>query len=144
MKRNLERRDFLKGGLATLGLGVLGSSSEALAQNPNDGRVQRYVPLGRTGMRISDISFGSSRNTDPAVVRHAFDQGINYFDTAESYQGGQAEEAIGQALEGVRDQVYLASKVGCEPDTTKAELMRSLEGSLRRLRIQRASSNRPQ
>ena len=134
MKENLERRDFLKGGLATLGLGVLGGSSEALAQNPNDGRVQRYVPLGRTGMRISDISFGSSRNTDPAVVRHAFDQGINYFDTAESYQGGQAEEAIGQALEGVRDQVYLASKVGCEPDTTKAELMQSLEGSLRRLR----------
>lgn len=134
MKTTLERRDFLKGGLATLGLGVLGRSSEALAQNPNDGRVQRYVPLGRTGMRISDISFGSSRNTDPAVVRHAFEQGINYFDTAEGYQGGQSEEAIGRALEGVRDQVYLASKVKCMPDTTKEELMRSLEGSLRRLR----------
>ena len=134
MKSTLERRDFLKGGLATLGLGVLGRSSEALAQNPNDGRVQRYVPLGRTGMRISDISFGSSRNTDPAVVRHAFEQGINYFDTAEGYQGGKSEEAIGQALEGVRDQVYLASKVECMPDTTKEELMRSLEGSLRRLR----------
>ena len=71
MKRNLERRDFLKGGLATLGLGVIGNAPDALARNPEDDRVQRYVPLGRTGMRISDISFGSSRNTDPAIVRHA-------------------------------------------------------------------------
>ena len=134
MKEQWERRDFLKGGLATLGLGVIGGSSETMAQNPNDGRVQRYVPLGRTGMRISDISFGSSRNADPALVRHAFEAGINYFDTAESYQDGQSEEAIGRALEDVRDQVYLASKVKCEPDTTKQELMRSLEGSLRRLR----------
>lgn len=134
MKDGMERRDFIKGSLATLGLGVLGGRAESLAQNPEDIRIQRYVPLGRTGMQISDISFGSSRTEDPAVVRHAFEKGINYFDTAEGYKDGRSEEAIGEALEKVRDQVYLASKVRCMPDTSQAELMHSLETSLKRLR----------
>ncbi|MFP6639328.1 MAG: hypothetical protein VCC04_03715, partial [Myxococcota bacterium] len=81
MKTELERREFLKSGLATLGLGVLGGPGQSFAQSPGENRVQRYVPLGRTGMLISDISFGSSQNTDPLVVRHAFERGINYFDT---------------------------------------------------------------
>ncbi|MEE3328989.1 MAG: aldo/keto reductase [Myxococcota bacterium] len=134
MEDEMERRSFIKGGLATLGLGVLSGPATSLAQNPTETRIQRYVPLGRTGMRISDISFGSSRTSDPAVVRHAFEKGINYFDTAEGYKDGKSEEAIGQALEGVRDQVYLASKVKCMPNTTRSELMRSLETSLKRLR----------
>ena len=134
MKKAFERREFLKGGLATLGLGVLAGPSESLAQANVQDRVQRYVPLGRTGMRISDISFGSSQTTDPAVVRHAFEQGVNYFDTAEGYNEGLSEEAIGQALSGSRDQIYLASKVKCMPETTQSELMKSLEGSLSRLR----------
>jgi hypothetical protein len=41
-------------------------------------RVRRYLSLGRTGIEISDISFGSSRLRDPKAVRHAFERGINY------------------------------------------------------------------
>ncbi len=85
-------------------------------------------------MKISDISFGSSRMTDPAVVRHAFEHGVNYFDSAEDYKGGKSESAIGEALNKVRDRVYITSKTQAGPDASRDEMMQALEGSLRRLR----------
>jgi predicted aldo/keto reductase-like oxidoreductase len=132
----LRRREFLKRGVgATLGMSALPLGvSAAPGPEPKEARVSRYAVLGRTGLRISDISFGSSRTTDPDLVRYAFDRGVNYFDTAESYKGGRSEQAIGEALQGRRDRVFIASKVGAEADARSADLMASLEGSLRRLR----------
>jgi len=93
--------------------------------------------LGRTGLEISDIGYGSSRTKDPAVVRHALARGINYFDTAEMYKDGASENAIGEALAGRRDDVILASKVVFKPDHQQADAMKALEGSLKRLRTDR-------
>ncbi len=64
----------------------------------------------------------------------ALELGVNYFDTAESYHWGSSEEAIGEALVGKRDRVYIASKSKSGPRDTRTEMMRALEGSLRRLR----------
>jgi predicted aldo/keto reductase-like oxidoreductase len=128
----IRRRELLQQGVA-LGVGslVLGPTGAARAEAP---AVRRYRRLGRTGLRISDISFGSSRSTDPELARYALDRGVNYFDTAEGYKGGRSEEAIGEALEGHRDRVFLASKVKSGINTRRDELMQSLEGSLKRLR----------
>jgi hypothetical protein len=130
----VDRRDFLRqGAAAVVGVGALaGAGLEALAA-PEPPRVQRYKRLGRTGFEISDISFGSSRTSDPAVVRHAFERGINYFDTAESYRRGASEEAIGKALRGVRERVFIASKTEAAANAQRGEMMRALEASLRRL-----------
>jgi predicted aldo/keto reductase-like oxidoreductase len=68
------------------------------------------------------------------LVRHAFDLGINYFDTAESYRDGESEETLGNALRGKRDKVFLTSKMMTGPDTGKQKMMQALEGSLRRFR----------
>src|SRR5712692_3222454 len=98
-------------------------------------KVQRYVTLGRTGMRVSDISFGGSRlgAGEGNTVRHALDRGINYFDTADSYAGGASETTIGEALSGKRDRVYLTSKTYTSPTDRRDSMMRSLEQSLGRL-----------
>ena len=73
--------------------------------------MRRRVKLGKTGLEVPDIGFGSSSlSGDAALVQHAFARGITYFDTAESYQGGSSEETIGRALAGRRDEVLLASK----------------------------------
>jgi predicted aldo/keto reductase-like oxidoreductase len=127
------RRDFLKASLAMLGGGHWAATRVA-ASNAGPASVRRYKTLGRTGMKISDISFGSSRSADPDLVRHALDRGVNYFDTAEGYKGGSSEEAIGEGLEGKRDRVFLTSKVKAEADDSRDDIMRALEGSLRRLR----------
>lgn len=100
------------------------------------GRVRRYATLGRTGLRISDISFGASRlrQGQGDLVRHAIDRGINYFDTADSYTGGQSETVIGEALDGIRDRHYIATKTMAGTNESASQIMRSLEGSLRRLK----------
>jgi len=114
---------------ATLALAGL----DASAQSATAG-IRRYVRLGRTGLSISDISFGSASSSDPALVRHALERGINYFDSAESYRWGNSEEAIGEALQGKRDKILLATKTKAGASDTRADMMKALEGSLKRLR----------
>lgn len=97
-------------------------------------RIRRKAVLGRTGLEVSDISFGSSGSADPALARHALDRGVTFFDTAESYRFGAAEEALGVALEGRRAEVVLASKTRAGARERRADMMAALEGSLRRLR----------
>ena len=130
------RREFLKRGvMAGVGVSLMPVAAVAGASVDAAARVRRYSPLGRTGMKISDISFGASRLTagQEDLVRHAFDSGINYFDTAETYTGGESETTIGNALRGKRDKVYLTSKTIAMPDHKRETMMAALEGSLRRL-----------
>ena len=133
----IDRREFLKIGASGL-LGLAAGDALAAVEPAATPRVRRRVLLGRTGLEIPDIGFGSSRLGDQVdVVQHALARGITYFDTAESYTSGQSETTLGRALEGRRDDVILASKTHCDPETTQAELMRNLEASLRRLRTDR-------
>ena len=133
----LGRREFLKRtALAGLGAGLLGLAPGTAQAAP---QVHRYNPLGKTGLKVSDISFGGSRlgSGEERVVLHALERGINYFDTAESYTGGSSETTIGNALRGKRDKVYLTSKVYVSGGERVKDFMGSLEGSLRRLRTDR-------
>jgi aryl-alcohol dehydrogenase-like predicted oxidoreductase len=130
------RREFIRSGaLAGLGVGLATLAGPMSATIPPAPQVRRYAPLGRTGMKISDISFGADRLSpgQEELVRHAFDLGINYFDTAETYRGGDSEATLGNALRGKRDRVFLTSKTLAQADTGKQAMMQALEGSLRRL-----------
>jgi predicted aldo/keto reductase-like oxidoreductase len=132
----LGRRELLQRG-ALAGLAMTGLPLEARAQSAqkSDGQVRRYAVLGRTGLRVSDISFGGSQlgSGEKDTVRHALDHGINYFDTAESYRGGDSETTIGEVLRGKRDRVYIASKTWASASDRRDSMMRKLEESLRRL-----------
>ncbi len=129
----MKRRDLLALGASAL----TGVPTRALSQPAQAPRVRRTVRLGRTNLQVSDISFGSASTTDPAVVRHAFERGVNYFDTAESYRWGGAEEAFGEALAPVRNQVIIATKTKAGATDTRKDMMKALEGSLKRLRTDR-------
>lgn len=96
--------------------------------------IRRRVVLGRTGLEVPDISFGSfSLESDERLVHHALDRGITHFDTAESYTHGRSEEVLGRALRGRRDRVTLTSKFWAEPHHSADHQMAVLEQSLRRL-----------
>lgn len=130
------RRDFLRESLyrggAAVALGVGGARS-APAADPAPG-IRRRVVLGRTGLEVPDISFGSfALESDERLVLHALDRGITHFDTAESYTDGRSEEVLGRALRGRRDQVTLTSKFWAEPHHSAEHQMSVLEQSLRRL-----------
>jgi len=104
----------------------------------------QYRRLGRSELEVSVLSLGilsmvgggswGPQDETEAVrtIDMAYDAGINFFDTAESYSDGYSESLLGQVLKDRRPGVILASKVSSEnlwPD----DLMRSCEGSLRRL-----------
>lgn len=133
----LGRREFLRRGAAA-GLGLTLSplaSAWAAPTAPPAPEVRRRVRLGRTGLEIPDIGFGSSGlSGDEALVRHAFERGITWFDTAAGYRGGRAEETLGRALQGLRDRVGILSKHKAAAGESRRSIMEGLEGSLRRLR----------
>lgn len=133
------RRTFLK--QAMLGSAVLGAAptlvpaAPTLPGGPPVAAIKQYKQLGSTDIKMSDISFGgSSLRHDVKLIHYALERGINYFDTAESYTSGDSEKALGTALHGKRDKVYLASKGAFHAETRQEEMMRTLEGSLQRLR----------
>jgi voltage-dependent potassium channel beta subunit len=84
------------------------------------GVVVEYRRLGRSGVKISEISLGSwltyggsvAEEQATACVHKAYESGINFFDTANVYMRGAAEEIVGRALRGFdRDSYFLATKV---------------------------------
>jgi predicted aldo/keto reductase-like oxidoreductase len=139
----LDRRRFLKFGAAGTGLlsvshPTLASSTSSNSREADYGatRISRYGTLGRTGIELSDISFGTSRlrSGQEDLVRHALDKGVNYFDTADSYTRGQSENVLGNALQGVRDQIAIVSKTRVGANDDRGSIMQALEGSLKRLK----------
>lgn len=106
-----------------------------------------YRELGRTGMNVSTVSFGTSplgdmfgpasEDSGIAAVHHALDAGINFFDSSVYYGMGLAEERLGKALQGHRDEVFVSTKAGRFGadafDFSPARLRASLEQSLRLL-----------
>jgi predicted aldo/keto reductase-like oxidoreductase len=136
----LRRREFLQRGTVTaLGVGALGPiGADAAAAADSPPRVRRRKKLGKTGLEIPDISFGTSNKADRDLIAYAFDRGVTYFDTAEGYPlsgpDGGAETALGLEFADKRDQVVIASKQVSGPDDPRGRLMERLEASLRRLR----------
>lgn len=139
----IDRRTFLQqGGKAALGLGALGVGYAARAASASAGvpTIQQYVPLGKTGLVISDIGFGSSGCPSADIVRHCYDRGMTYFDTAEMYgsegwgEGEFVESFVGEALHDKRDKVVITTKYLAEATDDRNLIMSKLEASLRRLR----------
>jgi predicted aldo/keto reductase-like oxidoreductase len=100
--------------------------------------IRSYRRLGRTNATVSDISLGSSRIVDVDVPRAAFERGVTYVDTAPDYADAGSERLLGQAMQGHRDKIFLATKF-CRPtghlpnDTPVKEIIAEVENSLERL-----------
>jgi aryl-alcohol dehydrogenase-like predicted oxidoreductase len=120
----------------------------------------QYRTLGKTNLQVSEISFGAWAVGGPAkmgtlqtgwgetsddqsaeAIKAALDAGVNFFDTADVYGNGHSEELLGKAVEGMRDKVIIASKVGNRTtdgkwtkDFSPQWINQSVDGSLRRLR----------
>jgi aryl-alcohol dehydrogenase-like predicted oxidoreductase len=94
--------------------------------------------LGNLGWNASALTLGGVKwdalcsDTEAAeLVHRAMELGVNTFDTAHGYGGGESERKLGLALEGVRDQVWINTKTG---DRTYDGAMKEMETSLKRLR----------
>lgn len=108
-----------------------------------------YRKLGKTGFEISEISLGTwqvggkwgsgfdDQNADQ-IINMAIDQGVNFIDTADVYEMGMSETAVGRVVRSRSEQVYVASKCGRQINPHNNEgykpavLQKYVEDSLKR------------
>jgi aryl-alcohol dehydrogenase-like predicted oxidoreductase len=111
-----------------------------------------YVDVPKTHLRISRVALGTwamggwmwggtDQRESVATIRAAVRQGINLIDTAPAYGFGVSEEIVGTAVEGMRNEVVIATKVGLEwrdgkvfRNASRARIMKEVNDSLWRLR----------
>jgi uncharacterized protein len=129
MEFDSSRRKFLQTGLALPIAGLVASNSPESFGQSTAGVV--YRTLGRTGLKVSGVGCGVGLIPDPAVLVRAADLGVNYFDTARTYEKGKSEEITGAALKSRRNKIILASKAD---GMTKDEVLREMDESLKALR----------
>jgi aryl-alcohol dehydrogenase-like predicted oxidoreductase len=111
----------------------------------------QYVTLGQTGMKVSRLCFGTmsfggdaDEQTSAAMFNRCREAGINFFDCADIYQKGRAEEILGSLAAGCRDKLVLTSKVFApmsddvnDRGLSRRHIMLAVENSLRRLKTDR-------
>lgn len=160
----MDRRSFLKASsvAALLAAGKWTGLSKAFAQSPSEkrtvsspsGKMMEHRNLG--GMSVSAIGLGClpmvgyyggtyDKKEMIALIRHAYEQGVSFFDTAEVYGPHTSEEWVGEALLPFRNEVKIGSKFGFgveegQPTALNSRpdhIRRAVEGSLRRLRTDR-------
>lgn len=114
-----------------------------------------YNTLGKTDLQVSRLCLGCMTFGEPdrgkhawtlpeessrLIIKHALDNGINFFDTANSYSDGSSEEIVGRAIKDFarREDVVIATKVYHEMSDlpeglSRAQILRSIDDSLKRL-----------
>jgi len=126
---SIGRREFIrKSSLAAIAVPLTGSLGSEKAEYIEKGQNKTVTPewrnkqegmsyrqLGRTGLMVSELVYGTERNNPENIqpVEIALERGINYFDTAPSYNNGLAEAALAKVFNtpSKRDKVFIATKV---------------------------------
>ena len=110
-----------------------------------------YRTLGKTGIQVSSLCFGTmsfggiaDEETSLAMFRRCREVGINFFDCANVYNDGKAEEILGECIASCRDDLVLTTKVFGATDSginnrglSRRHIMMAVEDSLRRLKTDR-------
>ncbi len=110
-----------------------------------------YRVLGRTGVRVSSLCFGTmsfggdaDAETSAAMFHRCREAGVNFFDTANVYSGGRSEEILGDLIANCRDDLVISSKFSFPMSkdingrgASRRHIMQCIEGSLKRLRTDR-------
>ena len=106
------------------------------------------LEVSEIGLGCMDMSYGYGPASDKqemiTLIRTAFDRGVTFFDTAETYGPHENETLVGEALSPIRDQVVIATKFGIYHHNGKQvlnskleQIRKSAEGSLKRLGVER-------
>jgi len=132
MKTNhLNRRQFLERSVGTAGALLLTSCPWLRAEAAVKRTAADQVALGKTGIKLSRLGFGTGSNSGNVqhelgqeaftkLIRYAYDQGITYFDCAQSYR---TFEWISGATKGLpREKLFIQSKIPGQPEKIMAEI----------------------
>lgn len=135
----LTRRAFFKALGLMLGGLAFGGHHESLQTKAAifQPEAMRKRRLGRTNLIVSVIGYGGGVIGNPRqipIMQEAIQMGVNFIDTAHSYGQGRSELVIGEAIKGLRDKVFIATKTGQRFAEGAA---REIEESLKRLQVEK-------
>lgn len=127
-------RELLLASLAVgTGVGAKAVDDLLAGSSAPSGRGNYRRPLGATGIEVSALTIGVNELQEPAVIRRALDRGINTIETSRIYNGGRAEETIGEAIQGYpRDEIVICTKV--PRDSGYLPVIQMVDASLRAMR----------
>src|SRR5512136_1398230 len=122
------RRHFLAGALALPAARLDLALPDSANPSADSGKSLPTRVLGKTGLKVSVLGFGCAWTSNPSVFTRGLDLGINHFDTAPVYQGGNNEPMLRAGLGNRRQQIILSTKTEAGQ---KDEALRQLESSLK-------------
>jgi aryl-alcohol dehydrogenase-like predicted oxidoreductase len=152
---NLDRREFVLAGLAVAATAMLPSIAFNAGAPATQSMVSARRKLGALevssiGLGCMNVAWGFGPPIDKRdavkLIRHAYDRGVTYFDSAEAYGPFLSEEFVGEALEKIRNNVVIASKFGFDIgpsgelrglNSHPEHIRQVVEASLKRLRTDR-------
>jgi len=112
----------------------------------------QYRRLGKAGIKVSELSLGAwttfgdqlDQKSATAILRAAYEQGVNFFDNADTYANGKAEQVMGKAIQGLpRETLLISSKVFFPTmqgvngrGLSRKHIVESIHASLRNLNLE--------
>ena len=113
----------------------------------------KYRKFGKLGWNISEVSLGCwaigadwghvSEETAKEVLKNSFENGVNFFDTADVYGDGRSERLVGEFINSISERIYVATKAGRRINPHEAsgyydiDLMESfVDRSLKNLKVE--------
>ena len=104
----------------------------------------QYKDFGKLGYKVSQLGFGAMRlptgqdgkvdyELAAPLIRKGVEMGINFIDSHHFYHNGDSETAIGKAIQGIRDRVYLQTKTPMYQKADEDQRMKWLETALKKL-----------
>ncbi len=140
MKRTgnrIDRRSFLQLAAATTsGLALWGCGPRKKEAGPAGGTGMRYRELGKTGLKVSELTFGAHGVDNAPLMRAAIDAGVTTFFTSGEYLDGREEAALGRAIRAIgvrRNDLVIVTGATMRPGTPKQRILDSIDRSLGRL-----------
>lgn len=158
---NQKRREFITNSAKLASVAMIGAlplmakdtNTKGASMKANTSRTKNgvnFIKVGHTDIEISQIcigamSFGKAgtlhdwtldEKESEAIIKHALDKGLNFFDTANIYSAGTSEEYLGKALKkfAKREEVVISSKVYFNKGVlSRKAILREIDGTLKRL-----------
>jgi aryl-alcohol dehydrogenase-like predicted oxidoreductase len=109
-EKQISRKEFFTKALTGIaGLSLVSKKISGLISSGSDLR-----EIGRTGLKVSPISFGAPRTNEESLIKYALGKGINFIDTGRAYGNGNNEKLVGKSIAGMRNQVVIQTKIRLE------------------------------
>jgi len=107
VKKSLSRKKFIKAITGITGLCLIPGSAKPAYTEP----VTVMRTIGKTGIMVNPVCFGASRTNEESLIKYAAEKGINMIDTGRGYANGNNERIVGRAIDGIRKNIILQSKI---------------------------------